>query len=92
LVYHGIFEDDKYHTGNKSGNEGMLYQRVDSKDPKNENSIMKYCGPFKNGKMHGKNGILYNLDGTVYYQGEFSNDQFSGKGNLFHPTPDKNGM
>jgi hypothetical protein len=87
LVYDGRFEDDKYHTGNKKGSEGMLYKTLKDKE-----IVLSYFGFFKKDKMHGANGIMYNDNGTVYYQGEFSDGKFEGRGNLFYPSSDKDNL
>lgn len=87
LVYDGKFENDEYNTGTKKGSEGMLY-----KTPKDGETVLSYFGFFEKGKMHGANGVMYNDNGTVYYQGEFSDGKFEGKGNLFYPSSDKDNL
>ena len=48
----------------------------------------KYCGDWKDSKMHGK-GTLYYADERIAYQGDWRNDSLNGKGKLYNENPQK---
>lgn len=82
IVYDGIWIDDQYNTINKIGTPSILYYDSVNGAPPN----IKYQGHFKNGLMHGNDGIFYTNDvtKTVIYQGQFSTGNHHGDGILFY--------
>ena len=73
LKYEGDLLNGQYH-----GN-GTLYYNNCTYDKE----FTKYIGEFKNDKFDGY-GKLY-LENNLYYEGNFSNNFFSGKGKIYYP-------
>ena len=81
ILFKGMWQNDLYYTHSKTNKPSIMFYESKNNQPPN----LKYEGHFKNGLMHGNDGVFYLDDPSkiVEYYGNFERDNRQEKGMLF---------